>query len=608
MLSTWNDLRQHYLPTLLGTMRMENPVVPIPVLWLTTAPVGDDAASLHSAPPRQYNQLPELKFCFSPDNRITSRIVHRATELMVEAATQFQGGPVSFHLFIVAASVPMQGTWGVSITMPSQIGQSEWRLLGQRIAQLGIHCHMILPASQDMSPMNELFTTSLELQGHTQVSPWFPTSPDYTFLFSGDPSAVETPLIEQVEQQPIFPVARPPVLRHQSFPQDVQSATPSAPVPTKNGSTPSLVSSLQKVHGLSRKKLYGTQSPRQPFVREEPVRTKYKSTPTPLSIPAGSQLISMLEDARAVSKSKVERGRRADRLPHIGDLSNSSSPGRRSPWNRVSSDVGSSPSSPTTSLSSNHTTSPTIPLYPDLAGYPTSPPTTSSIFSPSMVSSVPIPETSFSAPLHDPSGAYFLISPSFQSPSLPVPSQGPAWAPMSMPSSNPAPMAKLAGTASTTRRHSQELPHGAHMQSLTAMSCKYRLDKGSSDPRPNPTITQKAKDAGDVPFILSAELEAAAAAKLQAVLHSSPATSSSSTMAMNQFSAFTSGTSMNYAATEDAYDSSSQPPRPFGYDVVQDARPTMLANGYVNGAIDGEVHPPRFVGSTSSSSLQGWAG
>ena len=53
----------------------------IPVLWLTTAPVGDDATSLHSAPPRQYNQLPDLKFSFSPDNRITSRIIHRATEV-----------------------------------------------------------------------------------------------------------------------------------------------------------------------------------------------------------------------------------------------------------------------------------------------------------------------------------------------------------------------------------------------------------------------------------------------------------------------------------------------------------------------------------------------
>jgi hypothetical protein len=55
---------------------------------------------------------------------------------MLEAATQFQGGPVNFHLFVVAASSPMHGMWGVSATMPSQSGRSEWRLLGQRIAQV----------------------------------------------------------------------------------------------------------------------------------------------------------------------------------------------------------------------------------------------------------------------------------------------------------------------------------------------------------------------------------------------------------------------------------------------------------------------------------------
>ena len=312
------------------------------------------------------------------------------------------------------------------------------------------------------------------------------------------------------------------------------------------------MTSLQKVHGLSRKKLYGTQPPRQPFVREEPVRTKYKSTPTPLSIPVGSQSFPLLEDTRTVSKAKVERGRRADRPPHIGDLSNSSSPVRRSPWNRVpSSDVGSSPSSPTTSLSSHHATSPTIPLYPDLAGYPTSPPTTSASFSPSIVSPVPIPEVTFTAPPHDSSSAYFSISPSHQSLPLPVSSQGPVWAPMTMPT-NSTPMAKSTGTPSTARRHSQELPHGPHMQSLAAVSNKYRLDGVSIDTRPIPKGTQKVKDAGDVPFIFSDELEAATTAKLKAALQSTPASSLFSTMVMNQFSTFTSGTSMNYAATEDA--------------------------------------------------------
>jgi hypothetical protein len=148
-----------------------------------------------------------------------------------------------------------------------------------------------------------------------------------------------------------------------------------------------------------------------------------------------------------------------------------------------------------------------------------------------------------------------------------------------------------------SRRHSQELPHGSHMQSLSAMSSKYRLDSVSADLRTMPKHMQRVKDAGDVPFIFSPELEAATAAKLHAALHStSPAPPSSSTGTLSRFSAFTSGNGLNYAAAEDAYAS-----RPFGYGAVQDARP---ANGHVNG----EAHQLGFGGGTSSSSLQGWAG
>ena len=48
---------------------------------------------------------------------------------------------------------------------------------------------------------------------------------------------------------------------------------------------PSLVSSLQKMHGLSWKKKYGTRMSRQPFVREELVRAKYRQALTPHPYP-----------------------------------------------------------------------------------------------------------------------------------------------------------------------------------------------------------------------------------------------------------------------------------------------------------------------------------
>jgi len=214
---------------------------------------------------------------------------------------------------------------------------------------------------------------------------------------------------------------------------------------------------------------------------------------------------------------------------------------------------------------------------------------------------MPILETNFVSPLGDPSGGYFSLSPHFQTPpstAIPVPAQSPVWAPIPKP--GPMPMAKSVGTPTTNRRHSQEFAHGSHMQSLNAMSSKYRLDTLSAEPRVAAKNTQKVKDAGDVPFIFSAELEAATAAKLKAALQSTmPVTLAGATM--NQYSAFTPGQA-NYASLEDGYALSQAPMVP-GYDGMEDACPTGLMNG---NAHCGDARP-RFVGSTSSS-LQGWAG
>lgn len=122
----------------------------------------------------------------------------------------------------------------------------------------------------------------------------------------------------------------------------------------------------------------------------------------------------------------------------------------------------------------------------------------------------------------------------------PVPSQGPVWAPISKP------MTKSAGPPTAGRRHSQELPQSPHMQSLSAMSSKYRLD--AMEPRPTAKSTQKVKDAGDVPFIFSPELEAATTAKLHAALQSTSPIAST----LNSFAAVTSGNQPNYAAAEGA--------------------------------------------------------
>lgn len=174
----------------------------------------------------------------------------------------------------------------------------------------------------------------------------------------------------------------PPMLHSYTYPSD------SATSPTELGSgtstpqaevvMPSLVSRLQKMHGLTKKKIYGSQPTRQPFVREERIRDKYRQVPTPLSIPSASSPPpipkSPSADLRMPLKSKTDRARRMSAQGRITNSTPESigNSGRRSPWFRrdsrpvlpTDSGSGSYPSSPT-SVSSLNTNSPALPTPHD---------------------------------------------------------------------------------------------------------------------------------------------------------------------------------------------------------------------------------------------------
>ncbi|KAH7925796.1 hypothetical protein BV22DRAFT_408626 [Leucogyrophana mollusca] len=590
MVAAWPDLRDHYLPTLLGTMRMANPLVPIPILWLTSTRVGDDKVSMESGRPREYNQLPELQFCLDPDNKISPHSISHAIELISEASIPFQGQPISRHLIVVGASTPMESTWGLDVATHAQVGRSDWQVLGQQLAQHQIHCHMILSASRDMGPLRDLFLTSLQLQRHQSVEPWFPTDPSkHVFYLCAEP------------QDPFPSFSAPIEKRHQTFPQDGPRVSPDASVPLQPGSEPSLVSSLQKMHGLSRKKLYGAQPSRQPFVRDETVRVKYRQAPTPLSIPSSPTssrtAISPTDDGRVTAKLKFERGRRSDKPARTSVGSeHAQNSGRRSPWSRsrVSSpDLGSLPSSPT-SVSSYVATSPTLSVHTEsglqaIHNPPTGlGPPDSTILTPTFADV----QYSTMAPgmLGDPS-ALFQRSPTSElSPTsalFSVMPQDPAWRSGGNAAGIASPI-NIVG-ASAPPRTPYEMQHTTNMSS---MSGKYRLDsmfQSGQDTSSSLKAASKVKDDGDAPFIFSPEYEAAAAAKLRAALQSSTT--------LSQLPAFT---SMNKYTIDHPYVTD---PHHTTNHAIPEAYPTAS-----QGNVPVDELPLTSFPFGGSSSLQGWAG
>lgn len=170
---------------------------------------------------------------------------------------------------------------------------------------------------------------------------------------------------------------RPLLLRDCRYPLDSIGVSQDSSLVTaatqEDTATPSLVTRLQKMHGLTKKRIYGSQPVRQPFVRGTR-RDECSQAPAPLPIlPAPSSLSTTVDSpsaaSRVPSKSKPDRLRRlsAKNPLNINTPESGRSAAPRDSWYRRDSRAGSStdlgdgsyPSSPT-SISS-YSNSPVLP-------------------------------------------------------------------------------------------------------------------------------------------------------------------------------------------------------------------------------------------------------
>ena len=173
-----------------------------------------------------------------------------------------------------------------------------------------------------MSSSSEISFDDLKL-------PWTPTasSNSYVRKFPVDSLLYLKPFLNDFQ-----PPQRIATSRRDSYPQGnfhVEFDDASGPAaPSETDPAPSLVSQLQQVHGLTKKKVYGTKPLRQPFFRDERVRDKYRKVPTPLAMPS-EEVHSPSAGGKVLSQS------RADRMSRVGQASPTDlQPRRQQPWPR----------------------------------------------------------------------------------------------------------------------------------------------------------------------------------------------------------------------------------------------------------------------------------
>ncbi|PFH49651.1 hypothetical protein AMATHDRAFT_4732 [Amanita thiersii Skay4041] len=348
MSSIWHILRDRYLPSIVKKIEGANSATSSSTFLVeSSSPPG-----LNSPVPRQYKAAQsgscELEFNHDVNNKLSAEKISTSIDLLTSITVQ--GRPTARHLIIVAASTPTSDYLNEDLT--GFTGLSPWHQLAEKLAQENISCHLVLKPDQDMSPLRALFEETLRLRRCHEASSPFGINPTEAIIrLSATGELVNTETAVTTVVQPNATPRRASPRRTRTYPVDLYNGKAydgqygSSPHSVQTD-YPSLVSQLQQVHGLTKKKVYGMKPPRTPFFRDESPRESYRrpavSLPATLTDPllASHQLLS--QGGRSAPLSKLDRiARLSQRSSCTADISP-----RRWPYSTTSTGTASRLSSP----------------------------------------------------------------------------------------------------------------------------------------------------------------------------------------------------------------------------------------------------------------------
>ncbi|KAJ7280167.1 hypothetical protein C8J57DRAFT_1501614 [Mycena rebaudengoi] len=308
----WSELRGSFLPKMVEQLSGSHPADLIEISTLESLP----AAHQPALAPRQFDSLEaglqSFSFNFNPENKISTTQIQAGVEFLSSQTVS-----VARHLIIVAATPPIQF---------SHSHQDPWEELARALTQEDIYLHLILTMDQRAGRLSSLFEQTLKWQQNIEEPLWLKTySTTFTFRVSAQQTYSDADLAQKHLESPLG--FHSPLASDDLIPPDVYT---SKALDDMSPESPSIVSKLQKVHGLTKKKVYGAKPVRLPFCRDEPIRDKYRKAPTPLLPPSAGL-------AQGPSFSDTHTGRirplaKGDRISRRN--TDSSYPPRQSQWDQ----------------------------------------------------------------------------------------------------------------------------------------------------------------------------------------------------------------------------------------------------------------------------------
>ncbi|KAE9394921.1 hypothetical protein BT96DRAFT_166429 [Gymnopus androsaceus JB14] len=327
--NAWSDLCDQCLPSLFERLGSAYPSALFRTLVQESCFTDQNIAEVPPAS-REYHTLKDavqdVRFSATSTCKLTVPLIHGTIQFLSSSAAMAR------HIIIIGSSA-----------LHNEYSTSNWYHLARSLAVGKIYCHLLLHAhaAGPAEPLNLVFNETLRLQNLVEDKPWFSNDrsriiPRLSIVRSSVPQ-VGTPLEAAPALPHPGPSSLPLLLDHMQAPQPMQPPASSSASASSQEEEPSLVTQLQQMHGLTKKKVYGSKPKRRPFVsaeiyREHPRKASSLSPVSPSDTNHGG---------RVTSPSLIDRSARVYHqngpvpvLPHprsLVDIRSSSSMSERDP-------------------------------------------------------------------------------------------------------------------------------------------------------------------------------------------------------------------------------------------------------------------------------------
>lgn len=318
MARVWNDLKDRYLGALVQRIQLAHQHLPAnPTVWvLESQPLRTDATPDIRQYYDHHSALLDVQLNTVPENRLSYAKVDEAANFL--ASLRSPNEERALHLVVIAASSPRDSP----LESNSSGYHSPWYNLAHKLGQANIHCHLLMRSIEDMSALTTLFEETLRTQSNLEDPFPIPVDVNIIIRLSMSPNQAQFNPPPQSHPQRIpmpprrntFPQLEPghyddqflqqPPQIQQYQPQQLQQLQQQP-----QDSSPSLVTHLQQVHGLTKKKVYGAKPTRPPFFKdadgEYPPQNHAPLPGPPHSYSNDGSLPPL--SGRAMSQSQVDR-------------------------------------------------------------------------------------------------------------------------------------------------------------------------------------------------------------------------------------------------------------------------------------------------------------